>query len=136
MDTSNRGFLTNDKVYSMLEEQAKLQKTLVTQRNLIIGLCVFAVILALANMGTAVSRRTECFMQYLETLDSTFYVYLESLFLSQSHSNVPLVCPCTSVRCSKSFEGHFNRHGKQPHQQAHQRYHRYQSQGICLRPRP
>ena len=56
MDTSNRGFLTNDKVYSMLEEQIKLQKTLVTQRKLIIGLCVFAVVLALANMGTAVSE--------------------------------------------------------------------------------
>ena len=56
MDTSNRGFLTNEKVYSLLEEHVKMQKTLVTQRNLIIGLCVFAVILALANMGTAVSH--------------------------------------------------------------------------------
>ena len=64
MDTSNRGFLTNDKVYSMLEEQAKLQKTLVTQRNLIIGLCVFAVILALANMGTAVSHCVKYCMQF------------------------------------------------------------------------
>ena len=55
MDTSNRGFLTNDKVYALLEEQIKLQKTLVTQRKLLVGLCAFAVILALANMGTAVS---------------------------------------------------------------------------------
>ena len=55
MDTSNRGFLTNDKVYALLEEQVKLQKTLVTQRKLLVGLCAFAVILALANMGTAVS---------------------------------------------------------------------------------
>mmetsp|Transcript_11282 Transcript_11282/g.26551 ORF Transcript_11282/g.26551 Transcript_11282/m.26551 type:complete len:245 (-) Transcript_11282:267-1001(-) len=53
MDTSNRGFLTNDKVYALLEEQVKLQKTLVTQRKLLVGLCAFAVILALANMGTA-----------------------------------------------------------------------------------
>ena len=57
MDTSNRGFLTNDKVYALLEEQVKLQKTLVTQRKLLVGLCAFAVILALANMGTAVSAR-------------------------------------------------------------------------------
>ena len=41
-----------------------MQKTLVTQRNLIIGLCVFAVILALANMGTAVSHCVKYCMQF------------------------------------------------------------------------
>ena len=55
MDTSNCGFLANDKVHALIEEQIKLQKTLVTQRKLLVGLCAFAVILALANMGTAVS---------------------------------------------------------------------------------
>ena len=55
MDTSNRGFLANDKAHALIEEQIKLQKTLVTQRKLLVGLCAFAVILALANMGTAVS---------------------------------------------------------------------------------
>ena len=67
MDTSNRGFLTNDKVYALLEEQVKLQKTLVTQRKLLVGLCAFAVILALANMGTAVSDHcwnTACSVPY------------------------------------------------------------------------
>lgn len=53
MDEEGRGHLTNEKVYSMLEEQMKLQKKTVTQRWLIIGLCAFALFLALANMGTA-----------------------------------------------------------------------------------
>ena len=69
MDTSNRGFLTNEKVYALLEEQMKLQKTLVTQRKLLVGLCAFAVILALANMGTAVSD------SYLYSLDRFFPPY-------------------------------------------------------------
>lgn len=53
MDTENVGHLNNSKVYSLMREQIKLQNQNVTQRKLIIGLSAFAVVLALANMGTS-----------------------------------------------------------------------------------
>jgi len=52
------GHISNAKVYSLMVEQTKLQHQNVTQRKLIIGLSVFAVILALANMGTAFAAAT------------------------------------------------------------------------------
>ena len=53
MDTENAGKLSNEKIYSLMKQQLALQHQNVTQRKLIIGLLVFAVVLALANMGTA-----------------------------------------------------------------------------------
>ena len=53
MDTENSGKLSNEKVYALMQKQLALQHQNVTQRKLIIGLSVFAVVLALANMGTA-----------------------------------------------------------------------------------
>ena len=50
LDTSNRGHLTNAQVYDMMTE---MNTKMVTMRKLIIGLCVFAVLLSLANVGTA-----------------------------------------------------------------------------------
>lgn len=53
MDTENSGKLTNEKLHALMQRQLALQHQNVTQRKLIIGLSVFAVVLALANMGTA-----------------------------------------------------------------------------------
>ena len=50
MDTANRGHLTNAQVYDMMTE---MNTKMVTMRKLIVGLCVFAVLLSLANVGTA-----------------------------------------------------------------------------------
>ena len=50
LDTSNRGHLTNAQVYEMMTE---MNTKMVTMRKLIVGLCVFAVLLSLANVGTA-----------------------------------------------------------------------------------
>lgn len=50
LDKSNRGHLTNAQVYDMMTE---MNTKMVTMRKLIIGLCIFAVLLSLANVGTA-----------------------------------------------------------------------------------
>ena len=50
MDTANLGHLTNTQVYDMMTE---MNTKMFTMRKLIIGLCVFAVLLSLANVGTA-----------------------------------------------------------------------------------
>ena len=50
LDTSNRGHLTNAQVYDMMTE---MNRKMVTMRKLILGLCTFAVLLSLANVGTA-----------------------------------------------------------------------------------
>ena len=51
MDKS--GHLSNEKVYALMQKQLALQNQNVTQKKLIIGLSIFAAVLALANMGTA-----------------------------------------------------------------------------------
>ena len=51
MDKS--GHLSNEKVYALMQKQLTLQNQNVTQKKLIIGLSIFAAVLALANMGTA-----------------------------------------------------------------------------------
>jgi len=58
LDKSNRGHLSNDTVYDILRESVDVQKKMVTQRWLIIGLTAFAVLLALANVGTSFAAAT------------------------------------------------------------------------------
>jgi len=53
MDKSNLGHLSNEVAYDILRQSVQNQKQMVTQRWLILGLSCFAVILALANMGSA-----------------------------------------------------------------------------------
>lgn len=50
MDTAGEGHLSNEAVYNLIRDS---QKKMVTQRWLLIGLAGFAIVLALANMGTA-----------------------------------------------------------------------------------
>ena len=52
MDTSGRGFLTNEKVYKMMQEQMDTQKQLFRTRRIMFVLLALVVILALANLGT------------------------------------------------------------------------------------
>lgn len=53
MDKSGRGFLSNDKVYKILQEQMALQQQMFNMKRIIIGLSAFTLILALSNLGTA-----------------------------------------------------------------------------------
>jgi hypothetical protein len=53
MDQTGRGYLTNDKVYGLMQEQLKMQKSMFQMKKIIIGLMVFVVILALSNLGTS-----------------------------------------------------------------------------------
>jgi len=53
MDKSGRGYLTNDKVYKLMEESLRLQKDVFKMKKMIVGLLVFVVILALSNLGTS-----------------------------------------------------------------------------------
>ena len=49
-DTANLGHLTNAQVYDMMTE---MNTKMITMRKLVVGLGVFAVLLSLANVGTA-----------------------------------------------------------------------------------
>lgn len=53
LDKSNRGYLTNDKVYNMMLEQMATQKQLFRTRRIMFVLLALVVILALANLGTS-----------------------------------------------------------------------------------
>jgi len=53
LDTENAGHLSNEKMHDLMQTQLALQRQNVTQRKLIVGLTVFALLLALTNMGTA-----------------------------------------------------------------------------------
>ncbi len=53
MDTSGRGYLTNDKVYKLMQEHVQTQRKLFQLKKIIIGLAVLVVILALSNLGTS-----------------------------------------------------------------------------------
>ena len=52
MDGSRRGYLTNEKVYKMMQEQLKTQRQLFRTRRIMFVLLALVVILALANLGT------------------------------------------------------------------------------------
>lgn len=53
MDTSGRGYLTNDKVYALMQEHVQTQRKLFQFKKIIIGLAVLVVVLALSNLGTS-----------------------------------------------------------------------------------
>jgi len=53
MDKSNRGYLTNEKVYKMMQEQMETQKQLFHVKRMMFVLLGIVVILALSNFGTA-----------------------------------------------------------------------------------
>lgn len=53
MDGSNRGYLTNDKVYGLIKQQLELQQKLFTIKRIVIGLLVFIILLTLSNLGTS-----------------------------------------------------------------------------------
>jgi hypothetical protein len=53
LDKEGRGFLTNDKVYSIFQQQLRLQKQLLLAKRLVIFFAILLVILAVANIGVA-----------------------------------------------------------------------------------
>jgi len=53
MDTSGRGYLTNDKVHVLVLEEMKTQKQLFRTRRIALVLLALVVILAVANLGTS-----------------------------------------------------------------------------------
>ena len=53
LDSSGRGYLTNDKVLGVMEAQLDLQRQMFNLKRLVAGLGAFAVLLALSNLGTA-----------------------------------------------------------------------------------
>jgi hypothetical protein len=53
MDTSGRGYLTNDKVHALMLEEMKMQKQLFRTRRIALVLLALVVILAVANLGTS-----------------------------------------------------------------------------------
>lgn len=53
MDKSGRGYLTNDKVYELMQDHVHTQRKLFQFKKIIIGLAVLVVILALSNLGTS-----------------------------------------------------------------------------------
>lgn len=53
MDKEGLGYLTNDKVYSIFQQQIKMQKQLLIAKRLLIFFAVFLVLLAIANIAVA-----------------------------------------------------------------------------------
>lgn len=53
LDKEGRGFLTNDKVYSIFQQQLRMQKQLFLAKRLAIFFAILLVILAVANIGVA-----------------------------------------------------------------------------------
>lgn len=53
LDTTGRGYLTNEKVYDIMNEHIKMQRDLFRFKRVVFGLTVFVVLLALSNLGTS-----------------------------------------------------------------------------------
>lgn len=53
MDQSGRGYLTNDKVYKMMQDQIEVQKQLFRVKRIMFVLLALVVILAISNLGTS-----------------------------------------------------------------------------------
>lgn len=53
MDKSNRGYLTNEKVYKMVQEQLETQKQLFHVKRIMFVLLAIVVLLAVSNLGTS-----------------------------------------------------------------------------------
>ena len=52
MDTEGRGYISNEQVYRILQDQSRMQQALLTAKRLLILFAVLLVILAVANIGT------------------------------------------------------------------------------------
>lgn len=55
MDKSGRGFITNEKVYGLMQEHMKTQRDVFKWKKIVVGLMAFVVILALSNLGTSLA---------------------------------------------------------------------------------
>lgn len=55
MDASGRGYLTNEKVYKLMQEHVQTQRKLFQFKKVIISLSVLVVVLALSNLGTSLA---------------------------------------------------------------------------------
>lgn len=55
MDSSGRGYLTNEKVYKLMQEHVQTQRKLFQFKKVIISLSVLVVVLALSNLGTSLA---------------------------------------------------------------------------------
>lgn len=53
MDTSNRGFITNERAYKLMTEHMDMQREMFKMKKVIASLICFTVILALSNLGTS-----------------------------------------------------------------------------------
>lgn len=53
MDTSGRGYLTNEKVFGLMTEQLAQRRQLFKLKKVIIGLAAVVVLLTLSNLGTS-----------------------------------------------------------------------------------
>jgi hypothetical protein len=53
LDDTGRGYLTNEKVYQLMNDHLKIQKDLFRFKKVVIGLAVFVVLLTLSNLGTS-----------------------------------------------------------------------------------
>lgn len=53
MDVEGRGFISNEQVYTILQDQSRMEKTLTTAKRLLILFAVLLLILAVANIGIA-----------------------------------------------------------------------------------
>lgn len=55
MDQSNRGYLTNEKVYMLMQEQMETQKQLFRTRRIMFVLVALVFVLAISNLGTSIA---------------------------------------------------------------------------------
>ena len=53
MDTTERGYLTNDKVYGLMQEQLRTQQQLFRSKRVTMFLLFLVVLLAISNLGTS-----------------------------------------------------------------------------------
>ena len=53
LDTSNRGHLSNDKVYELMQQHIDGQRKLFKMKKLLVGVTIFAVLLALTTLATS-----------------------------------------------------------------------------------
>ena len=58
LDTSNRGHLSNEKVYELMQQHIDGQRKLFQMKKLLAGVTVFAVLLALTTLATSFAAAT------------------------------------------------------------------------------
>lgn len=55
LDETGRGYLTNEKVYELMNDHLKMQKDMFRFKKVLIGMTVFIVLLTLSNLGTSLA---------------------------------------------------------------------------------